>query len=94
MDQDLYYSTNLENDVDLNFEFNNFLKQNNLEFLDFLEKNTKDIKKDDDKVLIDHIYNLHLIILDEIKKKGINNKFLYELKREITNYNKKAKTFK
>ena len=76
MDQSEYYS--------INQEFEKFLTDNDL--------NTD--SKDDlfsevesyNKLLLTHIENLHKIIFQEISKKGINNKLLFDLRKEINKF--------
>ena len=85
MDQDLYYNSSYENE-----EFQKFLNESQLNFDLFLDEcNENNNINYQNNILKTHIDNLHLIIYEEIKKKGINNKFLFELKSEITKFNLK-----
>lgn len=76
MDQSEYYSTNQE--------FKNFLATNNLN-IESKDDLSNELKLDN-KLLLIHIENLHNIIFQEISKKGIDSKFLFDLRKEINKY--------
>jgi len=80
MDQLEYYLNNED--------FKSFLTQNNLNFDNF---NQDPDLQDEDKqqILLTHIENLHNLIFKEISKKGIANQFLFDLRKEINNFNSK-----
>lgn len=79
MDQSEYYATNQE--------FENFLATHNLN-IESNDNLSRELEIDN-KLLLTHIENLHQIIFQEISKKGINNKFLFDLRKEINKfYNK------
>lgn len=80
MDQLEYY---LQFDED----FKSFLTKNNLNFDEDSDIKYKD--KDKQKMLLTHIENLHTLIFKEISKKGIANQFLFDLRKEINNFNSK-----
>lgn len=89
MDQEQYYTTifkNLDscplNDTILDDIFDNtYLKFSNISSIPV--NNNKEI------IMIEHINNIHQVIYNYIKKKGIDNSFILELKSEINKYNSK-----
>lgn len=79
MDQYEYYSTNKD--------FEQFLIDNDFDFLINNEIKNDITINNKNKKLINHINNLHQLILNEISKNGIqNNKFLFKLRQEINNF--------
>lgn len=65
-------------------EFKEFLNSHGLEY-SFNELNKLDNNTNDNK-LVEHINKLHKLIFTEISKNGISNQFLYDLRKEINEY--------
>ena len=78
MDQLEYYLNNED--------FKNFLTKNNLNF----DQDPDLPDEDKQKLLLTHIINLHNLIFKEISKKGIANELLFDLRKEINNFNSKC----
>ncbi len=88
MDQEEYYITSSASHINSELNFEELLINQEIEFLNILNQNNYIIQDNnlDYNNMKDHITNLHNIIFNYIKLKGVNNKFIFELREEINNY--------
>ena len=93
MDQEDYYTNTLHNPFN-NIDkcpLNETLLDNIFDenYLNFINKSTTSINENKEIIMKEHINNIHQLIYNYIKKKGINNSFIIELNSEINKYNSK-----
>lgn len=89
MDQEQYYTTIFKNsDTSL---LNDTILDNIFDdtYLQFLNTPSTSINKNKEIIMKEHINNIHQLIYNYIKKKGIDNSFILDLKSELNNYNTK-----
>ncbi len=88
MDQEEYYITSSPSHINSELNFEELLINQEIEFLHILNQNNYIIQDNnsDYNNMKDHIKNLHDIIFNYIKLKGVNNKFIFKLREEINNY--------
>ena len=88
MDQEEYYITSSLSHINSELNFEELLINQEIEFLHILNQNNYIIQDNnsDYNNMKDHIINLHNIIFNYIKLKGVNNKFIFNLREEINNY--------
>lgn len=91
MDQQFYYYFNSDtpdfSELNINQEFNQLLSDQKKEFNQILHKNKKDTKQiKNEKIMKDHINNLHTLIFNYIQLNGVDSDFILSLKKEINKY--------
>ena len=91
MDQEFYYYYNSDipdfSEINTNQEFNKLLSEQQIEFNTILKKDKKKSKPiTNEKIMKEHIDNLHTLIFNYIQFNGINSDLVLSLKKEINKY--------
>lgn len=89
MDQEQYYTTIFKNPdaCPLNDRILDNIFDNT--YSDFINTSSIPVNNNKEIIMKEHINNIHQVIYNYIKKKGIDNSFILELKSEINKYNSK-----
>lgn len=89
MDQEQYYTTIFKNSDAC--PLNDTILDNIFDdtYLQFLNTPSTSVNNNKETIMKEHINNIHQLIYNYIKKKGIDNSFILDLKSELNNYNTK-----